>query len=262
MLSRIFQLIAKRPLPPKNVPARSVPDGVRVYAIGDIHGRLDLLQSLHRKIKADAKIQKTANKPRKTRNFLIYLGDYIDRGLQSRQVIDCLLEPISGFKTTFLMGNHEERLLAFLDDPICVGAGWFAYGGVSTVLSYGCAQPSGTSPDSLRRARDDLERRVPPSHLKFFRSLELYKIIGDYAFVHAGILPGRPMEKQTREDLLWIRDEFLMSKADHGRTIVHGHTIVRDVEFRENRICIDTGALASGCLTCLVLEGCEQRIIQ
>lgn len=233
------------------------PDGVRLYAIGDIHGRADLLRQMHEMIREDAG---RANKPRQR---VIYLGDYIDRGLESRQVVDLLLdEPLAGFESVHLMGNHEEVLLQFLDDP-GVGSNWFYFGGDATLYSY---RVQGASPaiDAARLAQVQtaFANALPQRHLDFYRSLTLQHRAGDYWFVHAGIRPGTPAEAQGPAELLWIRDEFLNSTADHGAVVVHGHTITPEPVVRPNRIGIDTGAYASGCLTCLVLDGEERGFLQ
>ena len=234
-----------------------VPRGVRVYAIGDIHGRADLLQDLHRLILADV-----AEAEPSMRRVVVYLGDYVDRGLQSRDVIDLLIgDPLPGFERVYLKGNHEEAFLDFLDDA---GAGpdWFANGGDATVYSYGVAIPQEV-PFSARfpHIQEALREAVPPRHIDFLTHLEMTWEIGDYLFVHAGIRPGRALDQQTAQDLLWIRHEFLTSSADHGKVVVHGHSVTVGPDLRDNRIGIDTGAFATGTLTCLVLEGRSRRFL-
>lgn len=235
------------------------PEATRIYAVGDIHGRADLLRELHGKILTDAEGQ------RLYRKIIVYLGDFIDRGKDPKEVIDILIaEPLAaaGFESKCLMGNHERSLLDFLDDPT-VGPGWVLYGGESTLLSYGVGHPRGNGMDDRwPLIRDRLRDGIPPPHLAFLESLEPGHIEGGYLFVHAGIRPGVPLEKQELRDMLWIRDDFLKSKADHGLRVVHGHTVSPEPEFQPNRIGIDTGAYASGRLTCLVLEGQALRIIQ
>jgi serine/threonine protein phosphatase 1 len=235
-----------------------VPPGSCVYAIGDIHGRADLLEVLHRKICEDAASR------RAKRRVVVYLGDYIDRGSGSRQVIDLLLDrPLPGFEAMHLLGNHEDSLLRFLDDTVA-GPPWLFYGGEATVASYGinpAAQlPAGEDP--ILRMQTELRRRLPPRHLEFLKGLKLMHVEGDYLFVHAGIRPGVPLDRQKPEDLLWIRREFLTSTIDHGRVVVHGHSISTWPENRANRIGIDTGAFASDRLTCLVLEGKARSFLQ
>ncbi len=233
------------------------PEGTVVYAIGDIHGRADLLGELQAKIRTDAGAREG---PRKV---IVYLGDYVDRGLQSREVIDRLLdETLPGFLSVPLKGNHEEALLKFLDD-IDIAPGWFSYGGDTTLYSYGVEVPRPPlTAEKLLGTQAEFLRKLPNRHLAFLRGLRLYHEEGDYYFAHAGARPGRALGDQAEEDLLWIRDEFLFSAYDFGKIIVHGHTIAPDPEFQPNRIGIDTGAFASGRLTCLVLDGAERQILQ
>jgi len=232
-----------------------VPAGERIYCIGDIHGRLDLLQQLHELIRADA----AGHGGEKT---LVYLGDYIDRGERSKEVVDVLLDvPLAGFKSVYLLGNHEQTLLDFLQHPRAVAA-WLTYGGRATLHSYGVSTVPESSRQQLDDLRDELEQRLPQSHLQFYSRLAPMHIAGTYCFVHAGIRPGISMQEQRNEDLLWIREDFTESKATHEHIVVHGHTITPEVEWLPNRIGIDTGAFSSGVLTCLVLEGAEQRLLQ
>lgn len=236
-------------------PAPRVPDGERVYCVGDIHGRLDLLDHLHDVIERDA--ADYSGRP-----ALVYLGDYIDRGPRSREVIDRLLEErMDGFTAVHLLGNHEQTLLDFLEHPHSVGS-WLTYGGVATLASYGIRAGLGESRSELGFLRDALDQKLPDRHRAFLEGLKLMHLSGDYCFVHAGIRPGVALHDQRNEDLLWIRDEFTRSDARHERVIVHGHTITEDVEILPNRIGIDTGAFHTGVLSCLVLEGDTQRVIQ
>jgi serine/threonine protein phosphatase 1 len=234
-----------------------VPDGVRVYAVGDIHGRHDLLESIHRRILRDAAAAAAG-----TRHVVVYLGDYIDRGLHSREVIELLAErPLPGFQSVHLKGNHDQQLLDFLVNPV-LGAAWLRYGGDATVYSYGARIADDMPRETrLQALRDQLAEVIPPRHLEFFRSLELAYEIGDYLFVHAGVHPDKPMDYQTMEDLLWIRDEFLEADCNFGKIVVHGHSITEKPEVRDNRIGIDTGAFFSNTLTCLVLEGTTRRFL-
>jgi len=227
------------------------PADTRVYAVGDIHGRVDLLSRLHDLIKADA------TNASSSRKLIIYLGDYVDRGETSKGVIDLLLdEPPDGFETIFLKGNHEEMMLGFMDNA-AVGAMWLHNGGDATVNSYGVRMAVPSSMDHRYfEMQQVLRERVPDRHLAFIREMDLYHTEGGYLFVHAGVQPGIPIENQTSQDLLWIRYEFIASCADHG------HTISDELEIWPNRIGIDTGAYYTNVLTCLVLEGTEQRIIQ
>ena len=234
-----------------------VPPGTRVYAVGDIHGRLDLLRELHALIAADA-----GDAPGRGKT-LIYLGDYVDRGLESRGVIDLLLDStLPGVAPVYLGGNHEDALLSFLDD-FAIGPAWIQLGGDATLYSYGVALSGRLGEQkTLIDAQLGLRQNLPERHLAFLRALLPYHEVGGYLFVHAGLRPGVPIDKQEPEDLKWIRDEFLDSTVDHGRVVVHGHSISLKVEYRPNRVCIDTGAYATGVLTCLVLEGAERRLLQ
>lgn len=234
-----------------------LPDGMRVYAVGDIHGRLDLLRGLHERIAEDA-----AGAPDQAKT-IVYLGDYIDRGLESRGVIDLLLdEPLADVSPVHLLGNHEEAMLHFLDDSQAAAA-WLQFGGDATLYSYG-VQFSGLLSEArtLIDAQLDLREKLPENHLAFLRGLETHYRAGDFYFVHAGVRPGVALEDQTTQDLIWIRDEFLRSNADHGVVVVHGHSITPTVEDLANRISIDTGAYATNILTCLVLEGGDHRLLQ
>ena len=232
----------------------SIPAGLRVYAIGDIHGRLDLLSRLHQMILKDA------GNENGDQRVVVYLGDYVDRGPDSAGVVELLSkQTLAGFSAVHLMGNHEDFLLRFVDD-ISSGTAWFANGGVATLRSYG-VQFDYAELLTPERLQEKLSRSLPDRHLTFLRGLSLSHVIGDYLFVHAGIRPSVAMELQTPADLLWIRGEFLNSTVDHGRIVVHGHTITDEPEIRENRIGIDTGAFATDRLTCLVLEGASQRFL-
>jgi serine/threonine protein phosphatase 1 len=235
--------------------APAVPPGRRVYAIGDIHGRLDLLRELHALIAGDAG------------NFdgertVVYLGDCIDRGPASREVIDELLDaPLPGCAAVHLLGNHEQTLLDFLQYPQ-QAAGWLAWGGRETLLSYGVRPPLDFMRADVEQLRDEFQARLPGRHVEFFQRMALTHVAGDYLFVHAGIRPGVPLQEQSDSDLLWIRRDFTASDEDLGCVVVHGHSISEEVELRPNRIGIDTGAFYTGVLTCLALEGAERRLLQ
>lgn len=234
-----------------------VPEGLRLYAVGDIHGRDDLLAPLMSDIAADGK-----RHPDK-RKILIFLGDYVDRGLQSKQVIDRLLGlDLGDFKTVFLKGNHELAMLQFLGDAQ-FGRTWKYYGGLETLHSYGINELTlSDDPEDFERARENLIRVLPVDHLRFLETLLPSVEYGDYFFVHAGVRPGVSLARQIEDDLLWIRDDFLQSRASFGKMIVHGHTPAESAIFRPNRIGIDTGAYMTGILTCLVLEGATHALIQ
>ncbi len=235
----------------------SGPLGARLYAIGDIHGRADLLRTLSTLIHEDAYRRQAS------RNVVVYLGDFVDRGRQSRDVIEFLLrEPLPGFEHVHLRGNHEDIMLRFLDD-ISVGPTWLAFGGRETLESYGVEAPlPNAEPAELARAQRALGERLPRAHLDFLRGLRLLHEEGDYVFVHAGLKPGVPLDQQREQDLLWIRDEFLSSTADFGRIVVHGHSISATPDVRRNRIGVDTGAFMSDRLTALVVEGTEWSFLQ
>jgi serine/threonine protein phosphatase 1 len=235
---------------------RAVPAGTRVYAIGDIHGSLVPLRLLRDAIREHAEAHPIERK------CLIYLGDYIDRGFDSRAVIELLVnDPLPGFEHVFIKGNHEDGMLRFLADG-SNAVFWVAYGGIATMASYGVKPPDPVTEErEVTRARKELATKLPPAHLDFLAKLEPYRIEGDYLFVHAGIRPGVPLDEQREEDLLWIREEFLRSQQEFGKCVVHGHSITRQPDFQPNRIGIDTGAFASGTLTCLVLEDTKQDLL-
>ena len=235
----------------------SAPEGQRIYAVGDIHGRLDLLEKLHQSI------SEHANKgPAEITKTIVYLGDYVDRGISSKGVIDFLLDTRSeNFKSVHLKGNHEDVMLRFLEDP-SLGPAWFSIGGNATVLSYGVGIPKGLSgTEKFQHIRRELLRLIPPDHLAFLARLDLTFEAGDYFFVHAGIRRGVPLERQHPQDLLWIRDEFLKGDQTCGKVIVHGHSISHRPEVRKDRIGIDTGAYATNALTCLVVERTSRGFI-
>lgn len=259
MLGRLISGLRARPDAALAAPARnaSVPAGTRAYAIGDIHGRADLLEDMVKLIRADAERHPSA------RRVAVFLGDFVDRGLESRQVIDLLLaDPLPGFETVCLLGNHEHTMLEFLDDTM-IGPAWLTYGGRETLYSYGVQLDRNLGEaERLAKAQADLRARLPASHRDFLRGLAASHAEGDYLFVHAGIRPARPIEQQEISDLIWIREEFLRSKVDHGKIVVHGHSISDQPEERANRIGIDTGAYATGRLTCLVLAGTTRHFMQ
>jgi len=234
-----------------------VPEGTLVYAVGDVHGRADLLEKMHAAILKDS-IDVPAE-----RKVVVYLGDYVDRGPHSKKVVDILLDrPLKGFERVHLMGNHEAFLIEFLND-VEAGPGWFFNGGLATLSSYGVkmGKHDELSYEVLQRVQEEFVAKVPKTHLEFYKTLEFSRTEGDFFFVHAGIRPGVPLDNQTDEDMLWIREEFLGCEDDYGKVIVHGHTITWEPEVRPNRIGIDTGAFASGVLTALVLEGREQDFL-
>jgi len=240
-----------RKAPREAGPNGRVPEGRLVVAVGDLHGRLDLFERLWVQIESAARLSAARQRT------LVFLGDYVDRGLQSRQLVDRLLAGFAGFETVFLKGNHDETLLQFLDDPK-LGEVWRNFGGIETLRSYGVQHKPGSD---WAQTRADFAAHFPDEHLSFFRSLQLHHAVGDYLFVHAGVRPGLALEHQSEHDMLWIRDEFLNSTMSFGRIVVHGHTPERQPVVRANRIGIDTGAYMTGVLTALLLEGSSQKFL-
>jgi serine/threonine protein phosphatase 1 len=238
----------------------AAPPGKRLYAIGDIHGRYDLLKQLLEMIEADA-----AGAPTGDEKVLIFLGDYVDRGAHSNRVLEHLSRPPpAGFKMVCLKGNHEDMLLQFLDGEGSM-ISWLKNGGRETLKSYGLnvksLAVSRVTDEAVEKARSELRAVMPGSHIEFLTSLDLIHLEGDFAFSHAGIKPGVSLSAQKELDLIWIRDEFLKSDADFGKVIIHGHSIASLPSIRTNRIGIDTGAWRTDVLTCLVLEGQQRRFL-
>ena len=229
------------------VPApATLPPGQRVYAIGDVHGCLDRLATIHEQIAEDLATRPVGE------SVLVHLGDYIDRGLDSAQVVDWLSHgaPVPVNRIVNLMGNHEDMMLAALPGTNKEANGtWLSNGGAESLLSW-----------EITRKVPPLEwaSRIPAEHRIFLRDLETRFQCGDYLFVHAGVRPGVSLDKQERQDMLWIREPFLSSTLAHGAIIVHGHTPRHEPVVRPNRIGIDTGAVMGGVLTCAVLE--ENRL--
>jgi serine/threonine protein phosphatase 1 len=240
----------RRRRPP--VPAARLAEGKAVYAIGDIHGRLDLLEQTLSLVAEDAH-----RHPKDVSRSLVFVGDYIDRGPDSRGVIERLLDdPLPGFTTVRLMGNHEDSLLRFIDRR-SDGLAWLTYGGLETLMSYGVAvrklPPDPATAEELRQAT---WAALPAAHEAFLRRCSLHHVEDDYVFVHAGLRPGHALDDQSPQDLLWIRDDFLRSPTPlPGMVVVHGHTICDIAQDKGHRINIDTGAFSSGRLTTLVLRG-------
>jgi serine/threonine protein phosphatase 1 len=226
---------------------RRVPEGLRIYAIGDVHGRADLLKGVFAAIDVDLAVSPPAQA------LHVLLGDYIDRGPASREVVDLIIDRGRAHRMVLLKGNHESYASRFLRDPTVLGE-WRQLGGLQTLVSYGLS-PSVNADDN---EAGELSRRfaaiLPDSHARFFSGLNASFSCGDFFFVHAGVKPGVPLDRQREEDLLWIRDDFLLHEEDFGMMVIHGHTPVRDPDFRDNRINIDTGAYATGKLTCLIIE--------
>ena len=250
ILKKILRPKKSEPLPP------DLPKNHRVYCIGDIHGRLDLLLAVHQKIAVDAAHFNCTK-------ILVYLGDYIDRGDQSSQVIDCLLENnFPDFEKVFLLGNHEQVLLQFLlSKDASIAHDWFRFGGLSTLASYGVNVRGIPTTKDLARLHTEFAEKLPAAHLDFYQRLVLKYEIGGYFFVHAGIKPKIKLHLQREEDMLWIREEFINSTLFHDKVIVHGHTVTAEPEQLPNRIGLDTGAYSSGKLTCAVFENGDCKFL-
>ncbi len=229
-----------------------------IYAVGDIHGCTRELDELHKLIAEDA-AHRRQGQARPV--ILVYVGDYVDRGPDSAGVIERLLgpAPVSGAERIYLRGNHEDAMLAFLNDAD-VGAEWLDYGGLETLKSYGVT-PGGGALWRLKLS-EGLAEKLPASHKRFLETLRDRWSYGAYGFVHAGIRPGLAWEAQKTDDLLWIREPFLSSRTRFDRKIVHGHTITETPDIRPNRIGIDTGAFHSGVLTALVIDGIAEVFLQ
>ena len=226
-------------------------EGRRLYAIGDIHGCLDLLDDMLERIRCDL-----FARPHPAPS-VIFLGDYVDRGPDTRGVLDRLIELEGGdLAPVNLLGNHDSNALASLHDPEWLDRPfhWFDgnMGGAETLRSYGVVDAHPLDPAG---AHADFAAAFPAAHRAFLHRARLMVGIGSYLFVHAGIRPGVPLDAQRREDLIWIREPFLSDRRDHGAMVVHGHTIVPRVERWPNRIAVDTGAIRTGILSCVVLEG-------
>jgi serine/threonine protein phosphatase 1 len=225
----------------------------RIYVIGDIHGRLDLLEQMIDKIRRDID-------EHHGEGLAITLGDYVDRGPDSHGVLNCLARNPFATPYVALKGNHEDLFELFLRDPT-FGADWRRLGGLATLNSYGISVAPLMVGKGYEAAAEQLQAAMPSEHLKFLASLKTSLDVGKYFLCHAGIRPGISFERQNEQDLLWIREEFLNSKMDFGKIVVHGHTPVDEPEVLPNRINIDTGAFATGRLTCVVLEGDRQRFL-
>ncbi|MBI5165297.1 MAG: serine/threonine protein phosphatase [Magnetospirillum sp.] len=243
---------------PASFPVAGVPAGTRVYAVGDVHGRTDLLDLLLARMAEEVAVD------RPERLVVVFLGDYVDRGPDSRGVVERLAAgppsgPLAGAEWVCLRGNHEDFLLRFLDGG-ADGKAWCYNGGLETVRSYAGAIPDGLEGD-MAALQLLLSRALPPAHLRFLSRLKLSWSEGDYVFVHAGVRPGVALEDQAPADLMWIRDDFLAHGGPMDKVVVHGHSVRPTPEVRPWRIGIDTGAYRTGLLTALVLEGGERRFL-
>lgn len=241
MIVRMFNRDRKK-RPPR------LPEGVRIYAIGDVHGRADLLDRVLSRIDAHVAAHPVV------RPIHLLVGDYIDRGPASREVVDLLINCEQGREMVLLRGNHDAFVEDFMQNPDVLND-WRRIGGLETLMSYGLNPPMNADAAAQKELATKLKSVVPQSHLKFFGGLASSFHCGGYFFAHAGVRPGIPLDKQKDDDLLWIRDDFLLHEGDFGKVVVHGHTPVREIDIHPNRINIDTGAYATGRLSCLVMEG-------
>jgi len=251
LFSRFRRSTAEGPARPSRVPP-----GLRVYAIGDIHGHDQLFKELLNKIEAHHQSREPAE------SIVILLGDLIDRGPDSRAVVERAIGLKDRFDTVrWLVGNHEECFLAALEGDAQRVRYFIRIGGDATIRSYWLDDQS-YDEASYEEVGDRLPNIVPESHINFLRAGEDMIRIGDYTFVHAGVRPGVALDHQSKQDLRWIREEFLRSEDDFGTVVVHGHSVSKSVEKHANRIGIDTGAYCYGALTALCLEGESQIILQ
>lgn len=242
-----------------SAPRRTSTEGRTIVAVGDVHGRLDLLDPLIDQIRDKLAASNDTQKP-----VLIFLGDYVDRGVSSKGVIDRVIELRNEgtFEVRALKGNHEEALLAFLEDAQ-FGSTWSEQGGAQTLDSYGVRPPMRrTDEPAWEAARDALAEALQPTHLRFLDELELMAVYGDYLFVHAGVRPGVPLAAQQPRDLLWIRQDFLTSTRPFEKIVVHGHTPETEPFLGAHRIGVDTGAYATGVLTAVLLKDDDRTLIQ
>lgn len=230
-----------------------LPDGWRIYAIGDIHGRVDLLNDAIRKIDADL-----AAAPCDT-HICVFVGDYIDRGPDSRAVLDVLVNLPRAHPTVCLAGNHELYALRFLKTPYSMTA-WLNAGGLETLRSYGIELDTPQNRGRVEAAAEAFRQRLG-AHGEFLATLPTTFTLGDYLFVHAGIRPNIALGWQAVEDLVTIRQPFLSHEGSFGKIVVHGHSPVAAVDIRPNRINIDTGAYATSRLSCIALERNDVRIL-
>ncbi len=232
----------------------TLPAGSRIYAIGDVHGRLDCLERLFTDIQSDIQARPVSS------SKTVMLGDYVDRGPDSRGVLDFLIAQSDNPDVICLRGNHDDRLLEFVEAPDEFSEGFLRYGGWETLASYG------VTASLFRRNVANLSRsmakRMPGSHKKFLSRLPLFYEEGDYFFCHAGVRPGVALHNQEKHDLMWIRGEFLGFEGSFGKVVVHGHTPGIQVEVVPNRINLDTMAFETGRLSCAILEGDSYNFMQ
>ena len=234
------------------------PDDMRIYAIGDSHGCLDELKALDQMILDDLQARPVKS------HKIIFLGDYVDRGPASAGCLQYLLERrTANSNVVCLRGNHEDKMVEFLANPIKLADSFLTYGGDTLAASYGVTAPSlSVSDDVMRKFCEELQAAVPTHHLDFIDNLLSHVILGDYMFVHAGIRPNVPLDQQKERDMMWIRSEFIPYTGLHEKVIVHGHTPQLQPEVMTNRINVDTLCYDTGNLTAVVLEGNEHRFLQ
>lgn len=235
----------------------SIPSNTRVYAIGDIHGYAKELKAMHDLIRNDLDDNPVENAK------IVYIGDYVDRGPENKEVIQCLIERElvePDIEHVFLLGNHEYAMMEFLVKPKGPRIDWLDWGGVNTLISYG-VQPDMSKPLSpqAEKLSAELREKLPLSHYEFLQNCKISHEVGGYAFVHAGVRAGVPLEKQKRRDLTMIRKGFLDYDGMHEKRVVHGHTPVKEIDIRPNRINVDTGLYHGRHLCAAVLEGSDVR---
>ena len=245
-------------MPTISLKAARTPDDMRIYAIGDSHGCLDELKALDQMILDDLQARPVAN------HKIIFLGDYVDRGPDSAGCLQYLSERrAADTNVVCLKGNHEDKMVEFLANPIKLANSFLTYGGDTLAASYGVDAPSlSVSDDVMQEFCEALQAAVPAHHLDFIDSLLSHIILGDYMFVHAGIRPNVPLNQQTERDMMWIRGEFIPHTGLHEKVVVHGHTPQLQPEVMTNRINVDTLCYDTGNLTAVVLEGNEHRFLQ
>ena len=239
-----------------------IPEGQRVYAIGDIHGHAEVLSRMHDTIEADLRDHPV------DKATIVYIGDYIDRGPDSKGVIDQLVQRervAPHFEHVFLFGNHENGIIDFLLGPDSQFNDWLKWGGVECVESYGVTFDRSESYHlQAERVAQELQEALPKTHQEFLKNLQLHHVVGDYLFVHAGIRPGVPLQKQNPVDLFFTREPFMSHEGHHEYRVVHGHSPPdnKQIDIRPNRINVDTWLYNGGPLTCAVLEDTEVRVLQ
>jgi serine/threonine protein phosphatase 1 len=247
--------------PQTEISYQAPPDTV-VYAIGDIHGSYDLLEAVQAGIALDAA------RRRARRKVIVYLGDYLSRGRDSREVLERVRTwrppGCAEAEIVLLKGNHEDMALRFLEREFGLGRHWLESGGMLTLASYG-VEPGHRRPldeETMAELRGRFAEAIPPEHLELLLSLKTGHREGGYHFAHAGVRPGVALGEQSDYDQMWIKYTFLESKLDHGAMVVHGHMNVARPQLHANRIAIDTAAYRSGMLTCLVLEEGKRDFLQ